>query len=89
MTPHTQVRAGIVVALMLASVESAPALPSTKGLTAFAREAWQSDQGLPGGSINALAQTRDGYLWIGTDDGLVRFDGVRFVVFDRRNTAAL
>jgi len=41
--------------------------------------AWQQSQGMPHGPIRALAQTRDGYLWLGGDDSLARFDGVRFV----------
>ncbi len=46
--------------------------------------AWTTDDGLPAGSVTALAQTVDGYLWIGTREGLARFDGVRFVVYDQR-----
>src|ERR1051326_3785015 len=44
-------------------------------------QTWQREQGLPQNSVRALAQTRDGYLWLGNDDGLARFDGVRFVSF--------
>ena len=40
---------------------------------------WRNEDGLPHSTVNALAQTRDGYLWIGAYVGLVRFDGVRFV----------
>ncbi len=40
--------------------------------------AWQADDGLPQNSVHAIAQTREGYLWVGTQEGLVRFDGVRF-----------
>jgi signal transduction histidine kinase/ligand-binding sensor domain-containing protein len=47
---------------------------------------WTAENGLPQGSIKALAQTRDGYLWVGTLRGLARFDGVRFKVFDHSNT---
>src|ERR1039457_5276617 len=47
---------------------------------------WTVENGLPQNSIKVLAQTRDGYLWIGTLKGLVRFDGVRFKVFDHNNT---
>jgi ligand-binding sensor domain-containing protein len=47
---------------------------------------WTTENGLPQNSIKALAQTRDGYLWIGTLKGLVRFDGVKFKVFDHGNT---
>ena len=42
---------------------------------------WRTDAGLPHNTVNAIVQTRDGYLWIGTRDGLARFDGVRFTVF--------
>jgi ligand-binding sensor domain-containing protein/signal transduction histidine kinase len=46
---------------------------------------WRVEQGLPGNHVRVLLQTRDGYLWIGTTSGLVRFDGRRFVIFDQRN----
>lgn len=44
-------------------------------------DVWQTENGLPSNTIRAILQTRDGYLWLGTFNGLVRFDGVRFVVF--------
>ncbi len=49
-------------------------------------DVWTTDNGLPQNSVNAILQTRDGYLWFATFDGLVRFDGVRFVVFNSANT---
>jgi ligand-binding sensor domain-containing protein/signal transduction histidine kinase len=52
-------------------------------------QVWQTDQGLPENSATAMVQTPDGYLWFGTFNGLVRFDGVRFTVFDRSNTPDL
>jgi ligand-binding sensor domain-containing protein/signal transduction histidine kinase len=55
----------------------------------YSRRVWQSDDGLPQNRVQALSQTGDGYLWIGTSGGLVRFDGIRFVVFDRSTTPAL
>ncbi len=42
---------------------------------------WRTEAGLPHNTVNAIVQTRDGYLWIGTREGLARFDGVRFTVF--------
>jgi ligand-binding sensor domain-containing protein/signal transduction histidine kinase len=44
-------------------------------------QTWQKEQGLPQGPVRALVQTQDGYLWVGGDDGLARFDGLRFVAF--------
>jgi signal transduction histidine kinase/ligand-binding sensor domain-containing protein/CheY-like chemotaxis protein len=55
----------------------------------FRYESWEEKEGLPHYSINAIAQDGNGYLWLGTYYGLVRFDGLRFVVFDRDNTPAL
>ena len=59
-----------------------------KSLSQYTREVWTIDNGLPQNSIYAITQTADGYLWLGTQEGLVRFDGVRFTVFDKRNTPA-
>src|SRR5215813_8950326 len=50
---------------------------------------WTADNGLPQNTVRAIVQTRDGYLWMTTFDGLVRFDGVRFTVFDKSNTPAI
>jgi ligand-binding sensor domain-containing protein/signal transduction histidine kinase len=46
---------------------------------------WGTAAGLPQNSVNAIAQTPDGYLWVGSRDGLARFDGVRFTVFGLRD----
>ena len=64
------------------------ALNPEKALTQFVHEAWQTDDGLPQNSINAIAQTQDGYLWLGSQEGLVRFDGVEFREFNTRNENA-
>ena len=55
----------------------------------YTRRVWQTQDGLPENTVQAFAQTPDHYLWIGTSGGLVRFDGARFVAFDRGNTAAI
>jgi ligand-binding sensor domain-containing protein len=47
------------------------------------------EQGLPQNKVTAIVQTHDGYLWVGTYNGLARFDGVRFTVFDDSNTPEL
>lgn len=54
----------------------------------WGHEAWGTEQGLPQNSVHAVAQTRDGYLWVATEGGLARFDGVGFTVFNRENTPA-
>ncbi len=50
---------------------------------------WQVENGLPQNKVTAVVQTHDGYLWLGTYSGLARFDGVRFTVFDKKNTPGL
>src|SRR5580765_3425637 len=47
------------------------------------------EKGVPNSSVTAIAQTPDGYLWVGTYNGLARFDGVRFVHYDPGNTPEL
>ena len=50
---------------------------------------WNVEDGLPQSSVKCIAQTHDGYLWIGTWNGLARFDGVRMTVFNALNTPGL
>jgi signal transduction histidine kinase/ligand-binding sensor domain-containing protein len=52
-------------------------------------DSWTTDNGLPQNSISSILQTRDGYLWLATADGLVRYDGVQFKVFNRGNTPGI
>ena len=80
---------GLAVALgvLLGSAASLDAA----GLDArYSVDAWGTEQGLlPQSSVLAMVQTRDGYLWLGTLNGLVRFDGLHFTVFDESNTPKL
>lgn len=64
-------------------------IPSDKPISAYFREVWTTRQGLPHNQINAIAQTPDGYLWLGTWEGLVRYNGLEFQLFDRSNTPEL
>jgi signal transduction histidine kinase/ligand-binding sensor domain-containing protein len=59
------------------------ALDPHKSLTQYSRTVWSQEHGLPQDTIRAIAQTTDGYLWLGTDEGLARFDGYEFVVFNK------
>lgn len=58
-------------------------------LTQLGREAWNDGNGLPQNSVRGLAQDDAGFLWLGTEEGLVRFDGVRFERFDKRSFPGL
>src|ERR1700732_936684 len=57
----------------------ADAFDSNKPLTEYTHTVWTHKDGLPSAFIYSITQTGDGYLWLATTDGLVRFDGVRFV----------
>ena len=52
-------------------------------------DVWTTEKGLPNSSVTSIAQTPDGYLWVGTYNGLARFDGSRFVTFEPENTPEL
>jgi signal transduction histidine kinase/CheY-like chemotaxis protein/ligand-binding sensor domain-containing protein len=71
------------------AVDPAQALDPSKGITQYVHETWTSRNGLPENDVKAVAQTADGYLWFATENGLVRFDGMHFTVFDHRNTPAM
>jgi len=55
----------------------------------FRFDSWTTDNGLPQASINSILQTRDGFLWFSTFGGLVRYDGLRFQVFNTGNANGL
>src|ERR1044072_1016672 len=65
------------------------ALDPNRTLRDYGHQVWVSENGLPQNTVQAIAQTPDGYLWIGTQEGLARFDGVRFEIFDKQNTPQL
>jgi ligand-binding sensor domain-containing protein/signal transduction histidine kinase len=81
-------RGRIVLAVMvLAGRGFAAAHPDPgKRITQYAHVAWQQKSGLPDDMVGAILQTRDGYMWFGTLNGLARFDGVRFTIFDSLNS---
>ena len=64
--------------------EPTPERPSAS----YHSQTWTTEQGLPGDTVRAVTQTRDGYLWVATQAGLARFDGVRFKVFGKQNEPA-
>ncbi len=78
-----------VLALLNSTAPTALALEPTTPLANLGRQGWATENGLPQNTVQALAQTRDGFLWLGTEVGLVRFDGNSFAVFDQRSHPAL
>ena len=75
-----------VVALYLAV--SASALDPNRTTSQYIRTSWGAEKGFASGSVTAIAQTADGYLWIGTDKGLIRFDGLNFRQFEQANPSS-
>ncbi len=63
--------------------------PETRAPSDYLVDTWEGEDGLPLNSINDFAETPDGYLWIATDRGLLRFDGHEFTMFDQSNTPSI
>ena len=87
--------AGLLCLISVASIAGRSALGSvtpapsqSRSLENYTARVWQTKDGLPQQTVQAVAQTPDGFLWIGTTGGLLRFDGSRFVTFDRGNSPA-
>ena len=72
------------VVIALAVLVGLPAQGATNGITPYSVRVWQTDDGLPQNSVYAIAQSQDEYLWVGTREGLARFDGVRFMILDEK-----
>jgi len=74
-----------MVLLLAVICLASPAYASdpNRTIAQYLRERWFGDRGFSGGAVTALTQTPDGYLWIGTDKGLLRFDGSSFRAFQR------
>lgn len=60
-----------------------------KSIAQYTHRVWQAEDGLPQNSVNAILQDSRGYIWLGTQEGLVRFDGIRFSVFDKKHFNAM
>ena len=67
----------VLAGVLLLFCPDAFALDPSLDVSQYAHTAWKSRDGFPNGLIYSIAQTADGYLWLGTEFGLVRFDGVR------------
>jgi len=73
-----QIRSTLIGIVLAGLVTDARALDPNRLPSQYVREQWTTEPRFPGGVVNGIAQTTDGYLWIGTDRGLIRFDGFNF-----------
>jgi len=69
-------------------IRTSLALDPNQPLSQYIRDQWGAKQGFPGGIVYAIAETADGYLWIGGEKGLVRFDGLNFRLIRTENSTA-
>ena len=87
--PRWPLKLLLAVLTMVCFAASANALSSNKAISEYIRDRWDAGAGFPGGPVNAFAQTPDGYLWIATEKGLVRFDGLNFVLIEHSESSTV
>jgi len=80
---HWLLQRAIAGVALLCFATPAHAIDPLRMISQYMRERWGSERGFPGGAVSTIAQTTDGYLWIGTERGLVRFDGLNFRLFQQ------
>jgi len=78
-----------IVVLLLSAIPALHALDPKRPLEQYVHDQWDEEKGYPGGTVTSFAETPDGYLWIGGDKGLIRFDGLTFRTFNHENTPML
>lgn len=79
----------IAAAMLLFSCANLQALPGLLDKQSLLYQGWSVDAGLPQVSVTAMVQDSQGFIWLGTQGGLARFDGNKFTVFNTANTPAL
>jgi PAS domain S-box-containing protein len=75
--------------MLISCATPSKAVDPGRMISQYARDRWTVENDFPGGAVSAIAQTPDGYLWIGTDKGLFRFDGFRFRGFPQASPESL
>jgi ligand-binding sensor domain-containing protein len=81
-------RGRVALAVVLLGLASpARALDPRRAITEYSLDVWRIADGLPQNTVQNIVQTRDGYLWLATQEGLVRYNGLSFTVFDTSNSA--
>ncbi|HLJ25765.1 MAG TPA: two-component regulator propeller domain-containing protein [Candidatus Angelobacter sp.] len=79
----------LILAGLFSFASVAEALDPHKAITQYIHTVWGADNGLPNGNSMVMAQTGDGYLWVGTFSGLFRFDGITFTFFDEQTAPGM
>lgn len=82
MSPRRAKNALLMLAVLLGAT-------TTMAHAQYQIESWTTDRGLPQNTVSSIVQTPDGYLWLATLDGLVRYDGVRFTIFNKNNSRGI
>jgi PAS domain S-box-containing protein len=79
----------LILAGLFLATDLSPALDPHKTITQYIHTVWGPESGISDGNGMAIAQSRDGYLWLGAFGGLFRFDGVTFTAFDKNNAPGM
>ncbi|MCP5051854.1 MAG: response regulator [bacterium] len=74
-----------ICVIMILVTSAVYPLDPAKSISQYVHKNWGLEDGLPQLTVQAIIQTRDGYLWLGTEEGLVRFDGISFNVYNTKN----
>jgi ligand-binding sensor domain-containing protein/signal transduction histidine kinase len=82
-------RVACVGAAIVATEPDAFALDGQRGITQYVQTHYETREGLPLAMASSIAQTSNGYLWTGSEEGLTRYDGTTFTTFNHRNTAGI
>src|SRR3954467_15588531 len=79
----------VAVIVHLTAARETHALDNHRSITQYAQTRFEARDGLAHNLVNSLAQTSDGYLWAGSEEGLTRYDGATFTSFDHRTTEGI
>lgn len=82
-------RSALLGSALLVAATTGFALDPHQSLRHYGYQSWQTDNGLPQNTVHAVLQTHDGFIWLATEAGLVRFDSVTFAIFTRKDTPQL
>jgi ligand-binding sensor domain-containing protein len=80
---------GLAIFVAMGAMTPALALDPHRSPDHYVTRVWGKREGLPSSWVNAILPSRSGYLWLAMGDGLLRFDGVRFAVYNRLNSPGL